>query len=290
MFKDMFGKKKRYKPVPNNESKKEVPEGLMQKCEGCQKIFYRKEMNRNLCVCPNCDYHMNLTAYERIEQLSDGETFEEWDENLETTNVLGFPDYEEKLEKDKAKTDLKEAIVTGKVEIEGLPVAVAVMDSRFRMGSMGAVVGEKIARAVEKAREQSLPFIIFTASGGARMQEGVVSLMQMGKTAIALERHNRSGLLFISVMTHPTTGGVSASFASLGDYNFAEPRALIGFAGRRIIEQTISEKLPKDFQTAEFLFDHGQLDQVLHRHEMKRVLGNILDIHSTGGESDEARS
>lgn len=155
---------------------------------------------------------------------------------------------------------------------------------------MGAVVGEKIARAVERARKESLPFIIFTASGGARMQEGVVSLMQMGKTAIALERHSRAGLLFISVMTHPTTGGVTASFASLGDYNFAEPRALIGFAGRRIIEQTIREKLPKDFQTSEFLLEHGQLDRIIHRHELKSILGNVLDMHRTGGESNETRS
>ncbi|SDX59407.1 MULTISPECIES: acetyl-CoA carboxylase, carboxyltransferase subunit beta [Salimicrobium] len=290
MFRDMFGKKKRYNSVPSKKSRKNVPEGLMQKCPGCKKIFYRKELNRNLFVCPHCDYHVNLTAYERIEQLSDAGSFEEWDENLETTNILGFPEYEEKLEKDKDKTDLKEAIVTGKLTIGDAPAAVAVMDSRFRMGSMGAVVGEKIARAVERARKESLPFIIFTASGGARMQEGVVSLMQMGKTAIALERHSRAGLLFISVMTHPTTGGVTASFASLGDYNFAEPRALIGFAGRRIIEQTIREKLPKDFQTSEFLLEHGQLDRIIHRHELKSILGNVLDMHRTGGESNETRA
>ncbi|PBB06710.1 acetyl-CoA carboxylase, carboxyltransferase subunit beta [Salimicrobium humidisoli] len=290
MFRDMFGKKKRYDSVPSKKSRKNVPEGLMQKCPGCKKIFYRKELDRNLFVCPHCDYHVNLTAYERIEQLSDAGSFEEWDENLETTNILEFPEYEEKLEKDKNKTDLKEAIVTGKLTIGDAPAAVAVMDSRFRMGSMGAVVGEKIARAVERARKESLPFIIFTASGGARMQEGVVSLMQMGKTAIALERHSRAGLLFISVMTHPTTGGVTASFASLGDYNFAEPRALIGFAGRRIIEQTIREKLPKDFQTSEFLLEHGQLDRIIHRHELNSILGNVLDMHRTGGESNETRA
>lgn len=290
MFRDMFGKRKRYDSVPSKKSRKNVPEGLMQKCPGCKKIFYRKELDRNLFVCPHCDYHVNLTAYERIEQLSDAGSFEEWDENLETTNILEFPEYEEKLEKDKEKTDLKEAIVTGKLTIGDAPAAVAVMDSRFRMGSMGAVVGEKIARAVERARKESLPFIIFTASGGARMQEGVVSLMQMGKTAIALERHSRAGLLFISVMTHPTTGGVTASFASLGDYNFAEPRALIGFAGRRIIEQTIREKLPKDFQTSEFLLEHGQLDRIIHRHELNSILGNVLDMHRTGGESNETRA
>ncbi|WP_347862590.1 acetyl-CoA carboxylase, carboxyltransferase subunit beta [Salimicrobium sp. PL1-032A] len=290
MFKDMFGKKKHYKSTPNKQSKKEVPEGLMQKCTGCGKIFYRKEIYRNLFVCPHCDYHMTITAYERVEQLVDNGSFEEWNEDIQTKNILEFPHYQEKIEKDKEKTNMNEAIVTGKATIDGEAAAIAVMDSNFRMGSMGAVVGEKIARAVEEARIQSLPFIIFTASGGARMQEGVVSLMQMGKTSVALERHSRAGLLFVSVMTHPTTGGVSASFASLGDYNFAEPRALIGFAGRRIIEQTIREKLPKDFQTSEFLLEHGQLDQVIHRHELRAVLGSLLDIHSTGGETDEART
>lgn len=188
------------------------------------------------------------------------------------------------MEKDQKKTGMNEAVMTGKGKINGYESAIAVMDSRFRMGSMGSVVGEKISRAIEKAREERLPIIIFTASGGARMQEGVLSLMQMSKTSVALERFSRSGGLFISYMTHPTTGGVSASFASLGDYNFAEPKALIGFAGRRIIEQTIREKLPDDFQTAEFLFKHGQLDRVVHRSEMKKIVTTILDIHQDGGD------
>lgn len=242
----------------------------MVKCPSCRKIHYRKELEKNNLICLHCDYHHPMSAKERIDALMDANTFEEWDVQLTSANPLEFPDYIEKVEKDQKKTGMNEAVMTGKGKINGYESAIAVMDSRFRMGSMGSVVGEKISRAIEKAREERLPIIIFTASGGARMQEGVLSLMQMSKTSVALERFSRSGGLFISYMTHPTTGGVSASFASLGDYNFAEPKALIGFAGRRIIEQTIREKLPDDFQTAEFLFKHGQLDRVVHRSEMKK--------------------
>lgn len=242
-------------------------------------------MNKNLNVCPNCGHHHQLTAWERIDSLFDEGTFEEWDGGLAPTNPLNFPGYEEKLEKDRLKTGLNEGVVTGKGTIEGQATAFAVMDASFRMGSMGSVMGEKIARAIENAKEQSLPFIIFTASGGARMQEGVLSLMQMSKTSVAIKRFSDAGGLMISVMTHPTTGGVSASFASLGDYNFAEPGALIGFAGRRIIEQTTREKLPDDFQTAEFLFKHGQLDQVVNRHDLKQLFVKILKIHQKGGSS-----
>src|SRR5699024_1608645 len=204
-----------------------------------------------------------------------------------TTNPLDFPDYIEKVEQDQEKTKLKEAVVTGKGTIDGVQAAIAVMDSRFRMGSMGSVVGEKIARAIENARKERIPFIIFTASGGARMQEGVLSLMQMAKTSIAIKRFSDAGGFMISVMTHPTTGGVSASFASIGDYNFAEPGALIGFAGRRIIEQTIREKLPQDFQTAEFQLKHGQLDKVIHREDMKKILTTLLMIHAKGREKQQ---
>lgn len=256
----------------------------MQKCPNCQKIFYRKELNRNMNVCPHCDHHHRISAYERIEHLFDEGSFVEWDKHMISNNPLGFPEYEDKLEKDRKKSDLNEAVVTGKASVNGFHTAVAVMDSRFRMGSMGSVVGEKITNAIEQARKEKIPFVIFTASGGARMQEGVLSLMQMGKTSVALQRLHKDGGLFISVMTHPTTGGVSASFASLGDYNFAEPGALIGFAGRRIIEQTIREKLPEDFQTAEFLLEHGQLDKVVHRHDLRKTLTTVLDIHSAGGE------
>ncbi len=281
--KGFFIRKRKYATIPDEQVKRDVPEGLMKKCMSCHKIFYRKEWKKNLNVCPACDYHHQLTAWERIESLFDNKTFEEWDKGLISNNPLDFPEYEEKLAADRKKTGLNEAVVTGKGTINGQTTSFCVMDSLFRMGSMGAVVGEKIARAVERAKEESLPFIIFTASGGARMQEGVISLMQMTKTSMAIKRFSEAGGLMISIMTHPTTGGVSASFASLGDYNFAEPKALIGFAGRRIIEQTIREKLPKDFQTAEFLLKHGQLDKVVHRHEMKQLLTTLLEMHDKGG-------
>lgn len=284
MLKDFFVRRKKYASIPNEQAKRDVPEGLMKKCGSCHKIYYRKEMKKNLNVCPACGHHHQLNAWERIESLFDEHTFQQWDENLISNNPLDFPDYELKLEQDRKKTNMNEAIVTGKGSIDGYETAFGVMDARFRMGSMGSVVGEKIARAIERAKEESLPFIIFTASGGARMQEGALSLMQMTKTSIAIKRHSEAGGLMISVMTHPTTGGVSASFASLGDYNLAEPKALIGFAGRRIIEQTIREKLPKDFQTAEFLFKHGQLDQVVHRHEMKELLAQLLGMHDKDGD------
>ncbi len=196
-----------------------------------------------------------------------------------SSNPLDFPGYQEKVEKDQKKTGLNEAIVTGTAELDGVKYGIAVMDSRFRMGSMGSVVGEKICRIVDYCTEHRLPFVLFSASGGARMQEGIISLMQMGKTSVSLKRHSDAGLLYVSYLTHPTTGGVSASFASVGDINLSEPKALIGFAGRRVIEQTINEKLPEDFQTAEFLLEHGQLDKVVHRKDMKATLSEILKLH-----------
>ena len=280
MLKKIFSRNQNNTVIPDEKSKKDVPEGLMKKCPECQHIYYRKEIEKNVLVCPNCEYHYQMNAWERISSLFDENTFTEWDKGLLSTNPLEFPTYLEKIEKDKERTGLNEAVVTGKGFINEQLTAFAVMDASFRMGSMGSVVGEKIARAVENARKESIPFIIFTASGGARMQEGVLSLMQMAKTSIAIERFSSAGGLMISVMTYPTTGGVTASFASLGDYNFAEPHALIGFAGRRIIEQTTREKLPDDFQTAEFLFKHGQLDQIIHRYEMKETLSKILKMHN----------
>jgi len=277
-------KKRKYATIPSEHMRQDVPEGIMTKCKKCKKIMYTKELNKNLKVCLNCGYHHQMTAPERIESLIDSGTFVEYDKNMTSENPLGFPDYLEKLEKDREKTNLSEAIVTGEGDIEGIKVVVAVMDSHFRMGSMGSVVGEKITRAIEKAKEMHVPFLIFTASGGARMQEGVLSLMQMAKTSAALKMFSDEGGLIISIMTHPTTGGVSASFASLGDYNLAEPGALIGFAGRRIIEQTIREELPEDFQTSEFLLKHGQLDGVIDRHDLKETLTTILDIHVAGGD------
>ncbi|MFK3938221.1 acetyl-CoA carboxylase, carboxyltransferase subunit beta [Alkalihalobacillus sp. NPDC078783] len=280
MLKDLFSKKKRYATIPSERAKQEVPEGLMTKCQNCGTILYTKDFKKNLQVCPSCGHHHRMSAYERLDFLLDENSFVEYDKGMIGKNPLNFPGYEEKLESDRKKTKLNEAVVTGEGTINSFPVVIAIMDSRFRMGSMGTVVGEKITRAIEKAIELNRPLILFTASGGARMQEGVLSLMQMAKTSSALQMLNRAGGLYISIMTHPTTGGVSASFASLGDYNFAEPRALIGFAGRRIIEQTTRQELPEDFQTAEFLLKHGQLDKVIPRHDMKETLTKILDMHT----------
>ncbi|UOE93425.1 acetyl-CoA carboxylase, carboxyltransferase subunit beta [Alkalihalobacillus sp. LMS39] len=279
MLRDFFSKKKKYATIPSERAKQEVPEGLMTKCPSCRTIMYTKELKKNCLVCDSCGYHHRMSAYERIESLLDEETFVEINGNLISEDPLEFPTYQDKLEQDRKKTGLNEAVVTGEGKMSGLPLVIGVMDSRFRMGSMGSVVGEKIARAIERSIEKEIPFILFSASGGARMQEGVLSLMQMAKTSAALSKLDEQGNLFISVMTHPTTGGVSASFASLGDYNFAEPGALIGFAGRRIIEQTIRQELPDDFQTAEFLLKHGQLDRVVHRHDLKETLTTLLDMH-----------
>ncbi|ASS86814.1 acetyl-CoA carboxylase carboxyltransferase subunit beta [Geobacillus stearothermophilus] len=285
MWKDLFAKKKKYASLSSEQVRHEVPEGVMTKCPQCKKIMYTKELVKNLRVCLSCGYHHPMPARERIESVLDDGSFREYDADMISVNPLGFPGYIEKLEEDRRKSGLNEAVVTGEGTLDGHPLVIAVMDSSFRMGSMGSVVGEKITRAVEQAHDKGVPFLIFTASGGARMQEGVLSLMQMAKTSAALKRFSNDGGLFISVMTHPTTGGVSASFASLGDYNFAEPGALIGFAGRRVIEQTVREELPEDFQTAEFLLKHGQLDAVIHRHELKETLATVLRIHAGGGES-----
>lgn len=282
MIKGLFVKKKKYATIPTGKVKQDVPEGIMSKCPECKHIMVTKELRKNLLVCQGCQYHYPMSSQERIASLIDEGTFTEYDAEMISGNPLEFPDYVEKLEGDRKKTKINEAVVTGAGQMNGLDVTLAVMDSRFRMGSMGSVVGEKITRAIEHAIDNETPFIIFTASGGARMQEGVLSLMQMAKTSVALKRLSDRGLLFISVMTHPTTGGVSASFASVGDYNFAEPKALIGFAGRRIIEQTIRQELPEDFQTAEFLLKHGQLDRVIHRSEMKKTLSTLLKMHTEG--------
>ncbi|PTF38687.1 acetyl-CoA carboxylase, carboxyltransferase subunit beta [Staphylococcus chromogenes] len=281
MFKDFFNrnsKKKKYVTVQDSKQN-DVPEGIMTKCPNCKKIMYTKELTENLNVCFNCDHHIPLSAYSRIEAISDEGTFNEFDKGMTSANPLNFPGYEEKLEKDQTKTGLNEAVVTGTATLNGIRFGVGVMDSRFRMGSMGSVVGEKLCRIVDYCTQHRLPFVLFTASGGARMQEGIISLMQMAKTSVSLEKHSDAGLLFISYMTHPTTGGVSASFASVGDINLAEPKALIGFAGRRVIEQTINEKLPEDFQTAEFLLEHGQLDKVVHRSQMRETLAQIFEMH-----------
>lgn len=282
-IRDIFRKnqKKKYATIPTEKAKNDVPEGIMMKCPECRKNVFTKDLMKNLKVCPTCDHHMKMTAWERVDIFLDEDSFVSMDDHLETVNPLNFPSYTEKIKADGQKTGLNEAVLTGIGELDGQKVAVAIMDSHFRMGSMGSVVGEKITRAVEKATELGIPFIIYTASGGARMQEGVLSLMQMAKTSVALRRHSDHGLLYISILTHPTTGGVSASFASVGDINIAEPKALIGFAGRRVIEQTVREKLPEDFQTAEFLMNHGQLDAIIHRKEMREKVASIVHLHTT---------
>ncbi|KOY81214.1 acetyl-CoA carboxylase carboxyltransferase subunit beta [Lysinibacillus macroides] len=266
-----------------NGQEKGFPEGLMTKCPECRHIQLTKELEKNHKVCTKCDHHFKMTAQERVDYFLDEGSFVSMDDHLQTSNPLNFPAYVEKIAADQEKTGLNEAVLTGVGTLDGEEIVVAIMDSHFRMGSMGSVVGEKITRAVEKATALGVPFIIFTASGGARMQEGVLSLMQMAKTSVALKRHSDQGLLFISILTHPTTGGVSASFASVGDINIAEPQALIGFAGRRVIEETVREKLPSDFQTAEFLLEHGQLDAIFHRQDLRQRVSLLVKMHMKGG-------
>ncbi|KXG42822.1 acetyl-CoA carboxylase, carboxyltransferase subunit beta [Tepidibacillus decaturensis] len=284
--KGFFYKRRKYATIPSEKARKDIPEGMIVKCDKCGKITFAKEIQKNLHVCPHCDHHMSVSSPERLMMTLDQGNFFEYDTDLISSDPLHFEGYIDKLKKDMDKTNLNEAVVTGEGTIGGFPVVVGVMDSRFRMGSMGSVVGEKIARAIEKAIVKKYPFILFSASGGARMQEGILSLMQMAKTSAALAKLHQEGILFISVLTNPTTGGVSASFASLGDINIAEPNALIGFAGRRIIEQTIRQKLPDDFQTAEFLLKHGQLDMIVHRKDMKQTLAKLLDLHMVRGEAN----
>lgn len=276
-----FKKSKRFVTLRQKTVKIDAPQGLMTKCPSCKTMHYTKQLVENQKVCA-CGYHFSLTAYERIDMIVDEDTFEPFEVQAVKSDPLNFPNYEETLEKDRMRTGLEEAIVCGKAYIDNRPFVICVMDSRFRMGSMGAYVGEAIASAVRKATALRLPVVLFSASGGARMQEGIVSLMQMANTSIALKQHDEAGLLFVSYLTHPTFGGVSASFAMLGDVNVAEPGALIGFAGRRIIEQTIREKLPENFQTAEFLLESGQLDAVIHRSEMRSFLRKMIDLHVGG--------
>lgn len=259
--------------------KPEVPEGLLRKCNKCGGAIIAEDVKRDYFICPKCGGYFRVHAYRRIEMIADENSFEEWDMDLQTENPLDYKGYEEKIEKLQEKTGLREAVVTGKATILGQPAVLAVCDGRFMMASMGEIVGEKITRAVERATRQELPVIIFACSGGARMQEGIVSLMQMAKTSAALKRHSDAGLLYISVLTDPTTGGVTASFAMLGDIILAEPKALIGFAGPRVIEQTIGQKLPKGFQRSEFLLEHGFIDQIVERPKMRETLGRILEFH-----------
>ena len=262
-----------------SQIKPEVPEGLLKRCNKCGKGIFTEDYKKNLYICPKCGGYLRMPAQKRIEFLTEADSFEEWDTGLSTENPLHMIGYPDKIKALQDKTKLDEAVITGKARIGENEVALMVMDGRFLMASMGEVVGEKIARGVERATKEKLPVIIFTCSGGARMQEGMTSLMQMAKTSAALKRHSDAGLLYITVLTDPTTGGVTASFSMLGDIILAEPKALIGFAGPRVIEQTIHKKLPKGFQRSEFLLKHGFIDKIVERKDMKTVLEQILTMH-----------
>lgn len=278
VFKKTSSEKKGY--LSSGRTNPAVPEGLLRKCNKCGSAIIAEDVRKDHYICPKCGGYFRMHAYRRIEMIADGECFEEWDKEFQGGNPLEYKGYEEKMAGLREKTGLTEAVVTGKVYIDGNAAAVGVCDGRFLMASMGEAVGEKITRAVERATAERLPVILFVCSGGARMQEGIVSLMQMAKTSAALKRHSDAGLLYISVLTDPTMGGVTASFAMLGDIILAEPKALIGFAGPRVIEQTIRQKLPKGFQRAEFLLEHGFIDGIVGRPEMKEVLADLLKLHA----------
>ena len=258
--------------------KVKIPEGLWVKCDNCKEIIYRKEVDKNFKVCPKCDYHFRISASERLPYLADEGSFLEVEDGLSPRDFLGFKDYKDKLKGSRKKTGLKDAIISGEAKIGGRPVSLVIMDFNFMGGSMGSVVGEKIARTVERAIENRTPFVSVASSGGARMQEGILSLMQMAKTSAAVARLGQAGLPFISILTDPTFGGVTASFAMLGDIILAEPKSLIGFAGPRMIEQTIKQQLPPGFQRAEFLMEHGMIDMIVSRREMRATVGKMLDF------------
>lgn len=257
-----------------------IPKNLLFKCPRCGTVAYMEDFEKNRKVCANCNYHARLTWQERLQLTADPDTFKEFDANMTGKNPIDFPDYEKKIKEMQQKCGTKEAVVTGECEIHGYRCVIGIMDSNFLMASMGSVVGEKITRAFEYAAENKLPVILFTASGGARMQEGIVSLMQMAKTSGAIARHNQAGQLYITVLTDPTTGGVNASFASLGDIIIAEPKVLVGFAGRRVIQDTIKQQLPDDFQTAEFMLENGFADMIVERTMMRRTLARIMKLHN----------
>lgn len=276
---DQTGDEKKKKPA--------IPKDLLFKCPRCSNVTLSEEFQANGKVCPNCNYHSRLTARERLNITIDKGSLEEFDADMISKNPIDFPGYDKKQQALREKTGLKDAVITGKATIRGEQIVIIVMDSNYMMASMGSVVGEKITRAFEYATDNKLPVIAFTASGGARMQEGIVSLMQMAKTSGAVAKHSEAGLLYIAVMTDPTTGGVTASFASLGDIIIAEPKVLIGFAGRRVIEGTIKQRLPDDFQSAEFMMECGFVDMIIERKKMRRTLAHILKLHKQGGKLDE---
>ncbi|MEQ2877074.1 acetyl-CoA carboxylase, carboxyltransferase subunit beta [Enterococcus asini] len=278
----LFKKKNYIRINPNRDqvpaAKPEVPDNLWAKCPNCKHMLYTKDIGLEK-ICPYCSYNFRISAWERIAITIDEKSFEEWDNDLFTKDPLSFPGYVEKVTKTQESTGLDEAVLTGKATIMGDSLALGIMDSHFIMGSMGTVVGEKITRLFEKATLEKLPVVIFTASGGARMQEGIMSLMQMAKISAAVKRHSDAGLFYLTVLTDPTTGGVTASFAMEGDIILAEPQSMIGFAGRRVIEQTIKQELPENFQKAEFLLEHGFVDQIVPRTDLKERISQLLRLH-----------
>ncbi|AFY65771.1 acetyl-CoA carboxylase, carboxyltransferase subunit beta [Geitlerinema sp. PCC 7407] len=279
---DWFANRQKSGPISPDRQEREIADGLWHKCESCGVLTYTKDLQANQMVCLECNHHIRIYSDERIEQLIDEGTWSAMDEVVSPVDPLKFRDrksYSDRIREAQDKTGLIDAVKTGLGNLDDLPVALGVMDFRFMGGSMGSVVGEKLTRLIERATRERCPVIIICASGGARMQEGMLSLMQMAKISGALEKHREARLLYIPVLTHPTTGGVTASFAMLGDIIIAEPKAMIGFAGRRVIEQTIREKLPEDFQTAEYLMHHGFVDAIVPRPQMKKTLAQLIRLH-----------
>ena len=271
--------KKREKSAKNKKTNVDIPIGKWVKCDKCKEILYKDTVRENLSICPNCGHYFRMHINKRLELIADKDTYKRFDINIETSNPLELEDYPKKIKALKEKTGLEEAVASGTCKINGEPVVICIMDSGFMMGSMGAVVGEKITYAIEQAIKLKYPLIIFTVSGGARMQEGIISLMQMAKTTAALTKLDEAGLLYISVLTDPTYGGVTASFATLGDIVLAEPGAMIGFAGQRVISQTIGEALPEGFQTAEFLLEHGFIDKIVERKDLKETIYKLVQLN-----------
>ncbi|WP_320667625.1 acetyl-CoA carboxylase, carboxyltransferase subunit beta [Prochlorococcus sp. MIT 1307] len=280
---DWFADRRKGQFVEKVTQETEESDGLWGKCPECGQVVYRKDLVANANVCSNCGHHNRIDSEERINLIADPGSFNALDADLSPIDPLGFKDrraYADRLRESQANTGLKDGVVTGICKVETIPMALAVMDFRFMGGSMGSVVGEKITRLIERATTKEIPLLIVCASGGARMQEGMLSLMQMAKISGALERHRKAELLYMPLLTHPTTGGVTASFAMLGDIILAEPKALIGFAGRRVIEQTLREKLPENFQTAEYLREHGFVDTIVPRTQLRNTLGTLLRLHA----------
>lgn len=284
---DLFAFRKPKNELESDEGESKnvpfVPEEMWIKCPKCNTMLLTTDMEENLHVCTKCNHHFRMNGRDRVEMLADKDTFVEFDADLSSHNILDFPGYDEKLEKAR-KTGAKESVICGECKMNGIDTVLCVMDPTFMMGSMGVITGEKITRAFEYATENAMPIVVCTAAGGARMQEGILSLMQMAKTSAAVARHSDAGLLYISVLTDPTTGGVTASFASLGDIILAEPKVLIGFAGRRVIEGTIKQRLPDDFQSAEFMLEHGFVDRIVKRVDMRRTISKLLKLHLSATE------